>query len=196
MPIDLLQTGIHTVNEASGFSRVSPQRIRVRGIIAAVAITITITITSTILTAEPLLVSGTYQKGSNITEPRPQKSHFLQTIHGGVAVLDGDAGFYLLTKVINKPDKTLYIRVQFQNPAGRSPLQNDMAFEPSAERLLFSAPRFVKGLRSYSNYAIIVKIYASREAPEPIDTLRQTIRSYVDTRGQRAQLYNRLKQKP
>jgi hypothetical protein len=153
-------------------------------------------VTSTIRGAEPGLVSGTYQKGSNITEPRPQKSQFLQTIHGGIAVIGADAGFYLLTKVIKKPDKTLYIRIEYENPAGGSPLQNDMTFEPSAKRLLFSAPRFVKGLRSYSDYAITVKIFPSREAEEPIDTLRQTIRSYVDTRGQKAQLYNRLKQKP
>lgn len=109
--------------------------------------------------------------------------------------MGSDAAFYLLTKVIKKPDKKLYIRVDYENPAGGSPLQNDMWFGPSAEWLRFSAPKFVKGLKSHADYVITVRIFPSRGAPEPIDTLRQTIRSYVDTRGPKAQFYKRLKVK-
>jgi hypothetical protein len=153
-------------------------------------------VTSSVRGAERVMVMGTYQKGSNFTEPRPKKSEFLQTIHGGIGVIGSDAAFYLLTKVIKKPEKRLYVRVDYENPDGGSPLQNDMWFEPSFERMLFSAPHFVKGLRSYSNYVITVRIFPSRQARDPIDTLRQTIRSYVDTRGPKAQFYKRLKVKP
>ena len=153
-------------------------------------------VTSSVRGAKPVAVMGTYQKGSNFTEPRPKKSNYLQTVHGGIVVLGSDAAFYLLTKVIKKPDKKLYVRVDYENPDGGSPLQNDMLFEPSMEWLRFSAPHFVKGLRSNSDYVITVRIFPSREAREPIDTLRQTIRSYVDTRGPKAQFYKRLKVKP
>jgi len=149
-------------------------------------------VASSVLGAEPVVVMGTYQKGSNFTEPRPKKSKYLQTIHGGIVVMGSDAAFYLFTKVIKKPDKKLYIRVDYENPDGGSPLQNDMWFEPSLEGMRFSAPHFVKGLRSYADYVITVRIFTSREAREPIDTLRQTIRSYVDTRGPKAQFYKRL----
>ncbi len=37
--------------------------------------------------AQPKLVVGTYQKGNNLTEPRPKKSEYLETMHGG-----GDKG--------------------------------------------------------------------------------------------------------
>ena len=59
------------------------------------------------MAAEPLLISGTYQKGSNVTEPRPKKSEFLQTLHGGIAVIGDKAGYYLFTRVLKKPDKDL-----------------------------------------------------------------------------------------
>lgn len=146
--------------------------------------------------AEPALISGTYQKGSNITEPRPKKSEFLQTIHGGITVMGSEAGFYLLTQVIKKPGKRLFIMIEYEDPSGRSPAKNEMIFRPSAERLMFSSPAFVKGLRSYAHYSITVKIFESRGAQKPIDTLRQTVRCYVDTRGPKAVLSDRLQVKP
>jgi hypothetical protein len=150
---------------------------------------------SAVIAAEPLLISGTYQKGSNVTEPRPNKSEFLQTSHGGVAVIGDKAGYYLFTRVLKKPDKDLYVRVEYENPTGGPPLTNDMVFRRDLKELHFSAPEFVKDLRSYSDYRITVKIFESRDAREPIDTLRQTIRCYVDTSGAKIKLYNKLKLK-
>lgn len=145
--------------------------------------------------AEPRLVIGTYQKGNNVTEPRPKKSEYFETLHGGVLVVGDDAGYYLFTKVIKKPAKDLYIVVDYENPSGGKPLTNDMEFKTTAEELHFSAPAFVKGLKSYSDYEIIVRVFESKEAKEPIDTLKQTIRCYVDTRGPKAKMFNRLKEK-
>ncbi|MGI8497335.1 MAG: hypothetical protein ACR2OG_07125 [Gemmatimonadaceae bacterium] len=144
---------------------------------------------------EALLVSGTYQKGSNITEPRPKKSEFLQTLQGGIAVIGDKAGYYLFTRVIKKPDKDLYIRIEFEDPAGGPPLTDDTIFRRDAEEFHFSTPQFVKGLRNYSDYMITVNVFESRGAGKPIDILRQTVRSYVDTRGSKAKMFNRLKQK-
>lgn len=57
------------------------------------------------------------------------------------------------------------------------------------------SPEFVKGLKSYADYEITVKIFDSRGAKEPIDMLKQTIRCYVDTRGAKAKMFGRLKEK-
>lgn len=146
--------------------------------------------------AKPAYICGTYQKGSNITEPRPKRSQFLQTIQGGIVMMGSEAGYYLSTRVIKKPEKRLFITVEFEDPTGRSPLKNEAVFEPSLEGFLFGSPDFVKGLRLYAHYSITVKIFDSRGVQKPIDTLRQTVRCYVDTRGPKAVLSDRLQVKP
>jgi hypothetical protein len=70
--------------------------------------------------AQPQFVTGTYQKGSNITEPRPCHSRFLQTTSGGIVIIGENAGYYLDTKVIEKPKNELYITIEYENPAGRT----------------------------------------------------------------------------
>ena len=68
-----------------------------------------------------------------------------------------------------------------------------MVFRRDLKELHFSAPEFVKNLTNYSDYTITVKIFESRDAREPIDTLKQTIRCYVDTRGAKVQVFKKLK---
>jgi hypothetical protein len=145
--------------------------------------------------AQPALVIGTYQKGNNVTEPRPKKSEYFETLHGGIVVVGDNAGYYLFAKVIKKPAKDLYAVVEYENPSGGKPFTNDMEFKTTAEELHFSAPEFVKGLKSYSDYEITVRVFESKEAKEPIDVLKQAIRCYVDTRGAKAKMFNRLKEK-
>ena len=146
-------------------------------------------------TAQPKLVIGTYQKGNNITEPRPKKSEYLETLHGGIVLIDDQAGYYLFTRVVKHPKRELYIKVEYQDPAGGKPLVNDMPFMPTAEELHFSAPHGVKGLKSYGDYQIVVKVFASKDSKEPLDILKQTVRSYVDTRGPKPQLFTGMKEK-
>jgi hypothetical protein len=145
--------------------------------------------------AQPVLVIGTYQKGNNVTEPRPKKSEYFETLHGGILVVGDDAGYYLFTKVIKKPVRDLYIVVEYENPSGGKPFTNDMDFKTTAEELHFSSPEFVKGLKSYSDYDVTVRVFESRVTNVPIDMLKQTIRCYVDTRGPRVKMFKRLKEK-
>jgi hypothetical protein len=138
---------------------------------------------------------GTYQKGSNVTEPRPKRSAYLETLHGGVVVMPEGAGYYLFTRVIKKPEKELYVTVEYEDPMGGKPFVNDMAFVPTAEELHFSAPEFIRGLKGYGDYEVVVRVFESKSATQPIDTLRQTIRSYIDTRGAKPKMFKRLKEK-
>lgn len=146
--------------------------------------------------AEPSLVSGTHLKGTDFTEPRPKRSQFLETVDGGIAITGEKAGFYLFTKVIKKPVKELYVVAEYENPSGGGPLRNKGLFKPTAEELRFGSPDFVKGLRIYSNYTITIKIFESRALGKPIDVLKQTIRSYVDTRGSKVLVHKELKEQP
>jgi hypothetical protein len=144
---------------------------------------------------EPLLISGTHLKGTDFTEPRPKRSQFLETVDGGIAIIGEKAGFYLFTKVIKKPVKELYVVAEYQNPSGGGPLWNKGLFKPTSEELRFGSPDFVKGLRIYSNYTITIKIFESRALGKPIDVLKQTIRSYVDTRGPKVLMHKEVKQR-
>ncbi len=144
---------------------------------------------------QPALVFGTYLKGNNVTEPRPKKSSYLETLHGGIVVIGNQAGFYLNTRVIKQPEKDLYIVIEYENPSGGKPFVNDMLFKTDAEELDFSSPDFVKGLRSYADYTITVRVFDSKDATVPLDTLRQKIRCYVDTRGSKLKMFKGLKTK-
>jgi hypothetical protein len=73
------------------------------------------------------------------------------------------------------------------------PFTNDAVLKPTTEGLVFSSPDFVKGLRIYADYTITVRIFASRNAADPIDMLKQKIRCYVDTRGPTLKLFESLK---
>lgn len=136
-----------------------------------------------------VLIMGTHQRGSDLTEPMPRKSEYLETLHGGIVVIGNAAGFYLNTKVIKKPAKELYVVVEYENPNGGKPFVNDMRFKPTNEELHFSSPDFVRGLKRYSNYTITVRIFESKGAAKPLDTLKQTIRCYVDTRRDKLEGY-------
>jgi hypothetical protein len=136
---------------------------------------------------------GTYSKGHNITEPRPASSRYFQTTEGGVVVIGNKAGFYLYVKMREQPQMPLYVRIEYENPEGGSPASNDMDIAPGHEAFGFSSPDFVKGLKIYSEYKIVVKAFISREAHEPIDVLCQTVRSYVDSRQEELKVFRRLK---
>ena len=99
----------------------------------------------------PTLAFGVYEKGHNITEPKPQKSEYLETKTGGVVVLSAGAGLFLETRVIKHPANELYITVEYENPLGGISLTNDMPFKPEAEELHFSVPAFQPGLRCYAD---------------------------------------------
>jgi len=140
-------------------------------------------VASVVQSAEPQMVYGVYERGHNITEPRPQKSRFLQTTRGGVAVIGQQAGLFLTVKTNEHPKNALYIKVKYEDPRGGPPAWNDMDFSPNASGFNFSSPSFVQGLKIYSDYEIEVSVFEHSGDLKPIDILRQKVRSYVDTRG-------------
>lgn len=129
------------------------------------------------------MLFGVYEPGHDLTEPRPRKSEYLETKSGGVLVLPDGAGLFLFARVIKRPASELYITVEYENPQGGAPLTNDMRFETKAQEFGFSAPSLQPGLRRYATYTITVKIWEKKGGAQPIDTLVQKVRSYVDTTG-------------
>ena len=141
------------------------------------------------------MVSGTYQPGSNLTEPRPKKSKFLKTTQGGIVVMGNGAGYYLNVQLIKKLERDVYATVEWENPLGGAPFVNDAVLTPAMKGVGFSAPDFIKGLKNYTTYTIVVRLYESKEADTPFDTLTQKIRCYVDTTGDEVKGYGGLKPK-
>lgn len=143
---------------------------------------------------EAALVVGTFQPGQNASDPQPQKSEYLETTQGGVLIAGDNAGLYLFTKVIKRPLQHFHVVVEFQNPSGGAPIRNEVLFKNTATELHFSTPGYLKDLKNYGEYEVTVRIYISKESKKPVDTLKQTIRSYVDTHGAKAKLFSKLKE--
>lgn len=142
--------------------------------------------------AEPLFVSGTHRKESHFTEPRPHRSQFLETISAGILIIGERAGFYLFARVIKSPPKELHIIAEYENPSGGPPFRNKMPFKPDTKELKFSSPDFVRGLQINVSYKITIKIFDAPDGSKPIDTLKQALRSYVDSRESTLKVYKKL----
>ncbi len=119
----------------------------------------------------------------------------LETETGGVVIMPGGAGLFLNTRVIKHPNSELYVTVEYENPQGGAPLTNDMLFTPEVKELHFSVPVFQKGLKSYTDYVITVRVWKKKGSDRPIDILVQKVRSYVDTTGPSSLMFDKLKQK-
>ena len=139
------------------------------------------------------MVLGVYEAGHDVTEPRRQKSEYLETLQGGVAVFPKGSGLFLKTKVIKSPPHDLYITVDYKG-AGMAPLSNDMVFRKDARQLGFSVPAYQTDLKRRRTYTVTVKIWNAKGDREPVDTLVQKIRSYVDTTDAGPRVSDRLKQ--
>ena len=146
--------------------------------------------------AQVQLVSGTFMPGSNSTEPRPAQSRYLETLHGGLIVIGDAVGFYLFIRVREAPAAPLYITVEYPDPLGGPPITNDMDFLPVATDLHFSSPDAVRGIKLYSDYQIVVRVFDKKGSDSPIDTLVQTVRAYVDTRGAHPKVFKGVRAHP
>ena len=102
------------------------------------------------------------------------------------------AGLFLTVKVIEPPSKDLYLTVEYENPGG-SPLRNDGPFAKDAEGFTLSVPTYQSGLRAYQDYTIKVRVWNSKGDREPIDTLTQKVRCYVDTTGPSIRVLDSMK---
>jgi hypothetical protein len=133
----------------------------------------------------PVMISGTLQKGqSNVTEPKPVKSEYLQVVAGGAVLIDRGAGLFLRVDLIKKPETKIYFKIEYPNPADpKNPLINDMEYDPKMEGMHFSSPDVIWGLKGYESYPIKVTIYESKGSDKIIDTLTQNVRTYIDTQS-------------
>jgi len=130
----------------------------------------------------PLMVMGTWMKGSNFTEPRPKKSRYLGTKHAGLVVIEEGVGYYLAVHVLEAPEQEFHIKISYQNPLDtKRPMVNVQHFPPSAREFIFSTPKVVSGIKGQKMYSIKVEIFESPNAEKPIDVLKQKFRAYVDT---------------
>ena len=145
---------------------------------------------------QPVFVKGTYMPGSNITEPRPRGSQFLMTDHAGFVVLEKGAAYYLQARVLKSPPSTYYIRVEYENPQDKNhPFTSDMDLTTTTDGVRFSSPDVVWGIRNYADYMIRASVFTNRESTQPIDTLVQPVRAYVDTTSGEVRIYNRIEVK-
>ena len=142
------------------------------------------------LPAGSYFVSGIYQGGPTITEPRPVQSSLMAVTKGGFQVADGTAAYVL--RVTLSPDlpEQFFARATFENPQDFSePFVEEGEFlqRPS---ILTPAHGPVSGLVMFREYRITVELFMNKGDSAPLDTLTQTIRSYVDTQGEEPLVYS------
>ena len=76
-------------------------------------------------------ISGTYRLGSDVSEPRPARSRFLETLDGGLVVIRDQVAHYLRARVREKPSAPLYIKIEYQDPLGGPPLEVALLVVPA-----------------------------------------------------------------
>jgi hypothetical protein len=71
----------------------------------------------------------------------------------------------------------------FENPADRNKpfVEETVVSQPQKVLTLTHGP--VKGLRISGDYRVTVKIFRRKGDTEPVDTLEQKVRSYLDSTG-------------
>lgn len=140
-------------------------------------------------------VQGTYSSGANLTLPRPRQSRFFEVQDAGFLVLkQKGAAYYLRASVSKHRTTTYYVRIQYDNPQDTShPFANDLDLKPEMDGVLFTSPDVVWGIRNYQICTIRVSVFNDRESKQPIDTLIQPMRAYVDTTTSEVRVYNEMR---
>lgn len=131
----------------------------------------------------PVKISGTLLKGkSNMTEPQPVSSKYLEVVAAGAVLIERGSGLFIYLKFVEKPTEGLYFKIVYPNPKDPdNPLINDYEYKDGIEELNLSSPDVIWGLKGYQTYKIKIYVYEYKGAAEPIDVLEQNVRSYVDT---------------
>ena len=145
--------------------------------------------------SQPNLISGTYQSGDNLTEPRPQKGIYIKTNMGGFQIVQGFAGYKLFIDVIKHPEQRLYSRTIVENPIDpSSPFIYDYHLDPTTPNTtLTHGP--VKGLKIHHDYKITYILFEDEAREKEVDRIEQKIRSYIDTTGPKLLVYENLESK-
>lgn len=67
-----------------------------------------------------------------------------------------------------------------------------MDLKPEMYEVQFTSPDVVWGIHNYGTYTIRVSVFAERESKQPIDSIVQPLRAYVDTMTGAVRVYNRM----
>jgi hypothetical protein len=142
-----------------------------------------------------MIASGTWMKGSNITEPRPAKSKYFKVYQGGFCFSERGARYFFIADIIKQLDKPVWIKVECQNPLNKKePFTEEGEIQPGSGSLSYTSG-YIKGLEMKKNYWIKVTVYESEAKVVELDKITQHIRAYVDTRGPEVLIYKDLKHK-
>jgi hypothetical protein len=137
-------------------------------------------------------VRGTRTKESNVTEPKPKEGKVFKTLHAGFGIHGKKAAYYWRGQITTPGN--YYVRIEYENPADKKkPLVNDMELPERAVDVEFSSPDFVRGIRVYGDYKMKATFYGGHDMKAVIDTVEQTVRSYVDTTKEEVRVFKGLK---
>jgi len=140
-------------------------------------------------------LSGVQMKGSDVTEPNPNKSKYLKTYTGGFGVSGNDAFYQVIIEITRPFDRTMAVKVEFYDPTAKNqPIVYENEIPIGHETLTLNHGP-VKGLRIFHNYWVRVSIFELGDRNKPIDVLKQNIRSYVDTTTSKIGFYSDLEVK-
>ncbi len=139
-------------------------------------------------------VSGVWQKGHNITEPRPKSSKFVKTVDGGFLFNPAGAAYRVEIEMSPNLATPYFMQAILENPQDRKkPFIYERVISASGKQFtLAHGP--VRGLRIYRDYRVEVKIFRVKGDAEPVDVLEQKVRSYVDTRGAEIKVMGGMKE--
>ncbi|HKP03925.1 MAG TPA: hypothetical protein VJU77_11275 [Chthoniobacterales bacterium] len=128
-------------------------------------------------------ISGVYQKGHNVTEPRAKSSKFVQLTDAGFFVSGSQASYYVSIQMSAETPAPYFMQAIFENPNDpKKPFVEQKVISPGEPaRSIFHGP--VKGLRISRSYHLTIKLFRKKDEPTPFDVLEQTVRSYIDTTG-------------
>lgn len=145
--------------------------------------------------SDRFLVSGVYQAGANVTEPRPASSKFLKTYQAGFCVEGQEVSYDLIAEIVRPFDREVFMVAEFEDPLDpKKPVRYENTLDP-ASRSVHISHGPVRGLRMYGDYRIKVTVYESRDSTKVLDEFSQVIRSYVDTQTEEIKLLGRLKER-
>jgi hypothetical protein len=140
------------------------------------------------------IVGGVWQKGHDLTEPRPKASKFVKTIDGGFLFNPAGAAYRVEIEMSSGLATPYFMQALLENPEdSKKPFSYERLISVPEKRFtLAHGP--VKGLRIWHVYRVEVKLFHHKGDAEPFDVLEQNVRSYVDTRGPSVKVSGAMKE--
>jgi len=141
-------------------------------------------------------ISGVQLKGSDITDPNPKESKYLKTFTGGFGIQNQDAYYRFIISIKEPFSRPMFVKVEFKNPIDKkTPIIYEVEIPVDHKTLTFTHGP-VKGLKIYKTYLVKVFLYEVDNKKDPVDILKQKVRSYVDTTTDTIRFYGGLSSHP